>query len=219
MPPAALPGLRPAAALISRPQGHPCPLQPWRASARRPRLPAAVFVRVLARGGRSDESGRDAPSRWTARGGPCHGAGVAGRAQAGCRSEASIERAEGRMPEASVRRHWHGRPRACVTHERPATRTARGCPCHGAGLAGERRQDAEAKPAWSDRKAGCLKGASGEMAWVAPSLRHPRASGARDERLAWRDSARGVAAPRVGWQRAANCAGIPVSFRQAGIPP
>jgi hypothetical protein len=36
-------------------------------------------------------------------------------------------------------------------------------------LLAERRQDAEARPAWSDRKAGCLKGASGEMARATPS--------------------------------------------------
>jgi len=52
MPPAALPGLRPAAALASRRQGHPCPLPPCRASARRPHLRAAVLVRGLARGDR-----------------------------------------------------------------------------------------------------------------------------------------------------------------------
>ena len=46
MPPAAFPGLRPAAALALRRQGHPCPLPPCRASARRPHLRAAVLGRV-----------------------------------------------------------------------------------------------------------------------------------------------------------------------------
>ena len=46
---------------------------------------------------------------------------------------------------------------------------ARGCPCQSSGVDSERRQDAGSELASSDRRAGCPKGASGEMAWATPS--------------------------------------------------
>ncbi len=45
-----------------------------------------------------------------ARGCPCRGAGVGGRAKPGWRSEGYIERPEGRRPEGSVRRCGTGNP-------------------------------------------------------------------------------------------------------------
>jgi hypothetical protein len=47
--------------------------------ARRPHLRAAVLVRCVARDVRSDESFTGSIARWTARGCPCPGAGLAGK--------------------------------------------------------------------------------------------------------------------------------------------
>jgi hypothetical protein len=96
----------------------PCSLggTPAFGRCRRPHLQAAVFVRVAARGVRSDESGACrgmglvSCARWTARGCPCRSSGVGNRAQQGLRSEVSSERPEGRMPAGSVRRDGTGSP-------------------------------------------------------------------------------------------------------------
>jgi hypothetical protein len=213
---AALPGLRPAAALALRLQGHPCPLPPSRASARRPPwlygcrgIHAPCSLPGPPPGGRT--------------GFTAAGASMPPAAFPGLRPAAA--------PPGGRARARSGAPRS---FRRISSVSA--CPWPTVGRLGvaramepallaERRQDAEARPASSERKAGCLERASGDTGTGSPelasptSVRHPRASGTHDERLAWRDSARGVAAPRVGWQRAANSAGIPGSFRQAGIPP
>ena len=88
----------------------PCSLGGPRAfgPGRRPHLRAAVLVRGVARCVRSDESASCRPMRWTARGCPCQSSGVAGRAQAGCRSEGSIERTEAWRAAVSVRRDGTG---------------------------------------------------------------------------------------------------------------
>jgi hypothetical protein len=145
--------MRPPAVLTSRRQGHPCPLAPCRASARRPHLRAAVFVRVVARSGRSGESaGIDCRflNRWAARGCPCQSSGVDGRAQPGWRSEASIERPEGRMPAGSVRRDGMDSPEPASPWSVRATGSRNPSP-------------APTRP----------QGAFGGMARAAPSLRHP----------------------------------------------
>jgi hypothetical protein len=58
------------------------------------------------------------------RGCPCQSSGVGNRAEPGRRSEVSFERAEGRMPEANVRRDGMGNPgRFASTHEKPRSAT------------------------------------------------------------------------------------------------
>jgi len=57
------------------------------------------------------------------------------------------------------------------------------------GLAGEAQAGCRSEPAWSDRKAGCLKGASGEMALASPRAcgrKAPRARGS-DRPGCWDD--------------------------------
>jgi hypothetical protein len=112
---AALPGLRPAAALSTRQQCHPWPLPPCRASARRPHLRAAVIVRVVARGVPSDESSvaaglcpADCGMRWQADSADRRPAATFGNRLRGvspCPVAAGILPAECRMPKrASIER-------------------------------------------------------------------------------------------------------------------
>jgi hypothetical protein len=158
--------MRPPAVLTSRRQGHPCPLAPCRASARRPcwlygsnAIPGHCCLAGPPPGGRT--SGRPCSCAWwraagaraNLRGSTAASSTVGLRGVARVpepallaerrqdakrmrdRAEASIERAKGRMPVASVRRWDTGNPE-------PAAPTT--------------------------------QGASGEMARTAPSLRHPR---------------------------------------------
>ena len=128
-------------------QGHPCPLQPCRASARRPHslyggnaIPGHCCLAGPSPGGRT--SGR-----------PC---------------SCAFWRAA--FVQTKFCPGWRNVGLLGVA---PADRAA---------LMAERSQDGEARPASSDRRAGCPQGASGETAGATPSLRHPRRT-ARGERI------------------------------------
>ena len=137
--------IRPPAVLTSRRQGHPCPLAPCRASARRPcwlygsnAIPGHCCLAGPPPGGRT--SGRPCSCAWWRAAG----------ARANLRGSTAASSTVGLRGVARANR---------------------------AALMAERSQDGEARPASSDRRAGCPQGASGEMAWTAPSLRHLGASG------------------------------------------
>ena len=112
MPPAALPGLRPAAAppggrARSRSGAQPAFRRIW------PPCGGRHLARRMGLGWRADSADHKPAAifrQWTARGCPCQSSGVGNRAQQGLRSEVSSERPEGRMPAGSVRRDGTGNP-------------------------------------------------------------------------------------------------------------
>jgi hypothetical protein len=155
---AALPGLRPAAALAVRPAGHPCPR---RSSGR-------LLHRSKAIPGHCCLAGPPPAGRTSRR--PFHA-----RLAVWMAGWFLFPQSPGSRPGLLWRIKAPGASRGTVRCGREIIVVGnpgrgRGCPCQSRRRwKPKRRQDAEARFPSSDRSTGCAQGASGEMARATPT--------------------------------------------------